>query len=191
MLMVDRCLSPKPHPDAKCLTLVSYNSSLHVISGFPKLLKLKADEVLAKDTSLVVTWFKGPGYISGRINYGPSLRRSPAEPDPRRSPPPCDGPFHVRAVGLPGLAPSQAPQSAHREDDGEERGHAEREECPDEEETTAAGGPEADPRPSHVDDGDAHQQERREENDDISRSPFGEHERSVQPDDADDHRKEV
>ena len=25
----------------------------------------------------------------------------------------------------------------------------------------------------------------------IPRSPFGEHERSVQPDDADDHRKEV
>ena len=70
-------------------------------------------------------------------------------------------------------APWQAPQSAHREDDGEERGHAEREECPDEEETPAAGGPEADSRPSHVDDGDAHQQERREEDDDIPRSPFG------------------
>ena len=61
-----------------------------------------------------------------------------------------EGPFHVRVVGLLGLAPSQAPQSAHREDDGEERGHAEREECPDEEETPAAGGPEADSCPSHV-----------------------------------------
>src|SRR2546421_6251249 len=67
--------------------------------------------------------------------------------------PPCDRPFCVRVVGLLGLAPSQAPQSAHREDDGEERGHAEREECPNEEETAAAGGPEADLRPSHVDDG--------------------------------------
>ncbi len=100
-------------------------------------------------------------------------------------------PFRVRVVGLLGLAPSQAPQSAHREDDGEERGHAERDQRPDEEETPATGGPEADSRSSHVDDGDAHQQERREEDDDIPRTPFGEHERSVQPDDADDHRKEV
>ena len=102
-----------------------------------------------------------------------------------------DGPFCVRFVGLLGLAPSQAPQSARREDDGEERGHAHREECPDEEETPAAGGPEADTLPSHVDDGDAHQQERREEDDDIPRAPSGEHERSVQPDDAEDHRSEV
>ena len=55
---------------------------------------------------------------------------------------------HLHASGLLGLAPSQAPQSAHREYDGEERGHGEREECPDEEETPAAGGPEADSRPS-------------------------------------------
>src|SRR6516225_6546004 len=27
-----------------------------------------------------------------------AARRSPAEPDPRRSPPPCDGPFHVRLL---------------------------------------------------------------------------------------------
>src|SRR5262245_35077424 len=39
--------------------------------------------------------------------------------------------FQVRVVGLPGLAPGQAPQSAHREDDGEERGHPERDERPD------------------------------------------------------------
>src|SRR5712664_4660212 len=32
---------------------------------------------------------------------------------------PCDGPFHVRVVGLPGLAPSQTPQSPRREDEGE------------------------------------------------------------------------
>src|SRR5436309_107502 len=29
------------------------------------------------------------------------------------------GPFHVRVVGLPWLAPSQTPQSARREDEGE------------------------------------------------------------------------
>ncbi len=94
-------------------------------------------------------------------------------------------------VALAGPAPWQAPQSAHREDDGEGCGHADREERPDEEETPAAGGPEADSPPSHVDDGDAQQQERRDEDDDIPRSPFGEHERSVPPDDADDHRIEV
>src|SRR3984893_2915355 len=48
------------------------------------------------------------------------------------------GPFHVRVVGLPWLAPSQTPQSARREDEGEAPEPAERPECPDEEE--AAGG---------------------------------------------------
>ena len=63
---------------------------------------------------------------------------SPAGPDPCPSPPPCDGAFPRSGcwtvVGLTGPAPWQAPQSARREDDGEERGHADREECPDEEE---------------------------------------------------------
>ncbi len=31
--------------------------------------------------------------------------------------------FHVRVVELTGPAPWHAPQSAHREDDGEARGH--------------------------------------------------------------------
>src|SRR5437660_3720412 len=44
----------------------------------------------------------------------------------------------VRAHGLPRLAPSQTPQSARREDEGEAPEPAERPECPDEEE--AAGG---------------------------------------------------
>jgi hypothetical protein len=48
------------------------------------------------------------------------------------------GPFHVRVVGLPWLGPSQTPQSARREDEGEAPEPAERPECPDEEE--AAGG---------------------------------------------------
>src|SRR5436853_4612468 len=48
------------------------------------------------------------------------------------------GPFHVRVVGLPWLAPSQTPQSARREEEGEAPEPAERPECPDEEE--AAGG---------------------------------------------------
>ena len=54
------------------------------------------------------------------------------------SPAPGDGPFHVRVVGLLGLAPSQIPQSARREHDGDAPKPAERPECPDEEE--AAGG---------------------------------------------------
>jgi hypothetical protein len=51
--------------------------------------------------------------------------------------------FHVRVVGLPGLAPLQAAESAHREDEGEDRSHAERDECPDEEDSAGLG----DPRP--------------------------------------------
>jgi hypothetical protein len=45
--------------------------------------------------------------------------------------------FHVRVVRLPGLAPLQGPQSVRREDDGEERSHAECDERPDEEEGSA------------------------------------------------------
>jgi len=116
-----------------------------------------------------------------------AARGSPAEPDPRRSTPPCDGPFHVWVVGLP-LAPEQGPQSTRREDDREERGHAERDERPDEEEGSAGLGDvaaDADTLPHHVDNGDDQSKERPEEDDDVPRSRFGEHQRSVQPDDQD------
>src|SRR5216684_982288 len=96
--------------------------------------------------------------------------------------------------GLPAPAPWQAPQSAHREDDGEERGHAERDQRPDEEEGSAGIGDvaaDADTLPHHVDDGDAQPKELPEEDGDIPRSPFGEHQRSVQPDDKDGHSSEV
>ena len=46
----------------------------------------------------------------------------------------------------------------------------------------------ADTLPHHMDDGDARPKERPEQNDDVPRSPFGEHERSVQPDHPDEHR---
>jgi hypothetical protein len=47
-----------------------------------------------------------------------------------------------------GLAALQAPQSARREDDGEDRGNAERDECPDDEESSAGlGDLAADSRP--------------------------------------------
>jgi hypothetical protein len=65
--------------------------------------------------------------------------------------------FHFRVVRLPALAPLQGPQSARREDDGEERRHAECDERPDEEEGSAGLGDvpaDADTLPHHVDDGD-------------------------------------
>ncbi len=94
--------------------------------------------------------------------------------------------------GLPGPAPRQAPQSAHREDDGEERGHAERDDRPDEEEaSTGPGDLAADTLPRHVEDGDGQRKERREKDDEVPRSPFGEHQRSVQPYDKDGHSSEV
>ena len=84
------------------------------------------------------------------------------------------------------------PQSAHREDDGEERGHAEREECPDKEEGSAGlGDGSADSAPLHVDDGDDQPKERPEEDDDVPRSLSGQHQRSVQLDDENGQRNEV
>ena len=104
-----------------------------------------------------------------------------------------NSPFHVRIVGLPGLAPLQAPQSACREDEGEDRGHLERDERPDPEEDSAGvGDPAANKsRPHHVYDRDARPKDRTEEDYDVSRSPFGEHQRSVQPDDQHEHPNDV
>ena len=82
--------------------------------------------------------------------------------------------------------------SARAESDGQHRGHAQREECPYEEEglggladlaaDNAAGS-------LHVDDRDDQPKERPEENDNVSRSPFGKRQRSVQPDNENKHRK--
>src|SRR5215469_534737 len=63
------------------------------------------------------------------------------------------GPFHVRVVGLPWLAPSQTPQSARREDEGEATEPAERPECPNEEEAAGGLGDLAVMCPPHVHDG--------------------------------------
>src|SRR5262249_10549994 len=86
---------------------------------------------------------------------------------------------------LLGLAPSQAPQSARREDEGEGRGHAERDERPNpEKNSTGIADPAADKSwPPHVDDKDAQPRDRAEEHDDVPPSSFAEHQRSVQPDD--------
>src|ERR1700733_5835780 len=84
------------------------------------------------------------------------------------------------------------PQSARREDDGEERGNAEREECPDKEEGPAGlGDRAADSRPLHVDDRNEQPKERPEEDDYVPRSPFGQHQGSVQPNDQAWRRKKV
>ena len=75
------------------------------------------------------------------------------------------------------------PQSARREDDGEQPGNAEREECPDKEEgTVGLGDRSADSRPLHVDDRHDQPKERPEEDYDVPRSSFGKPQRSVQPD---------
>src|SRR5262249_15892115 len=97
--------------------------------------------------------------------------------------------FSLFFVRLPGLTASQAPQSARREDSGEGRGHAEREECPDPEKDSAGvSDPAADKsRSAHVEDKDAQTKDWPEEHDDVPRSPFGEHQRSAQPDDQDEH----
>src|SRR6266404_9000942 len=98
--------------------------------------------------------------------------------------------FPCSVVGLTGPAPWQAQQSARREDGGEEPEHADREQRPDEKEVSAeiadpAG--DADTTPLHVDVGYDQRKERQEEHDDVPRSPFGKHQRSVQPDDGDEH----
>jgi hypothetical protein len=107
---------------------------------------------------------------------------------------PRRGHGRIGAERLPGPAPWQAPQSAHREDDGEERGHTERDERPDEEKVSAGvrdTAADADTLPLHMDDGDGQRKERPEEDDDVPRSAFGEHQRSVQPNDTDGHSSEV
>ncbi|MDQ1636817.1 MAG: hypothetical protein QOF62_156 [Pyrinomonadaceae bacterium] len=94
-------------------------------------------------------------------------------------------------VGPSGPPPWQAPESARREDGREESEHADREERPDEEEVSAGIGEpagDADALPAHVDVGDDQRKERQEEHDDVPRSPFEEHQRSVQPDDGDEHQ---
>src|SRR5271170_1385998 len=90
-------------------------------------------------------------------------------------------------AGCEGLCPSQAPQSAHREDDGDERGHAERDERPDEEEASAGLGDLAVMCPRHMEDGDKQPKQRPEDYYDVPRSPSGEHYRSVKPNDKDRH----
>ena len=96
------------------------------------------------------------------------------------------GPFHVRVVGLPWLAPSQTPQSARREDEGEAPEPAERPECPDEEKAAGGFGDLAVMCPPHVHDGHGCREQSDEQHDDVPRSPFGEHERPVQEDHEDE-----
>ena len=71
---------------------------------------------------------------------------------------PCGGRSMFRVLRLLGLAPLQAPQSARREDEGENPSHAERVKRPDEQEGWAGLGDLAAKNASrshHVDDGHA------------------------------------
>ena len=96
-------------------------------------------------------------------------------------------------TSLAALAASQAPQSSDREDEGEECSHAERDERPDPEEFSAGVDDPApdESRPSHVGEGHDRTKERSEEGDDVPRSPSGEHERSVHPDDEHEYPADV
>ena len=83
---------------------------------------------------------------------------------------------------------------ARRKDDGEHRGHAQREKCPREEEgfaRLADLSAENASQSLHVDDTDDQTQERPEENDYVSRSPFGDRKHSVPPDGENEHGKEI
>jgi len=66
---------------------------------------------------------------------------------------PDNGRSRFGFFALPGPAPWQAPQSLRREDDGEDPGHADREERPDEEEAAGGLGDLAVICPPHVHDG--------------------------------------
>ena len=100
----------------------------------------------------------------------------------------------VLKVGLPAPAPWQAPQSARRENDGEEPGHSNRDQYPDEKEMSAVIGDsagDADTLSPHVGEGDDQRKEPSEEGDDVPRSELIENQRSVQTEDKDGHSSEV
>src|SRR5215831_20551983 len=79
-------------------------------------------------------------------------------------------------------APSQIPQSARREDQGEAPQPAEGPECPDEEKSAGGFGDLAVVCPPHVDDGHGCCEQSDEQHDDVPRPPLGEHERPVEED---------
>src|SRR5439155_12930290 len=87
-------------------------------------------------------------------------------------------------VELPAPAPWQTPQSVHREDGGEDTQDADQEERIDEEEVSRGvrhTARNAKTLPLRVDERNDQRKEAEEEIDDIPRSSFGEHQRSVQP----------
>ena len=82
----------------------------------------------------------------------------------------------------------------HCKYDGEERGNADRNEGPDEEECSAGiadAARDANASSLHVNDGDGDSKKREEKDDDVARSPLGKHERSVQPDHNEGHGGEI
>src|SRR5712671_2140052 len=73
-------------------------------------------------------------------------------------------------LSRPRPTPSQTPQSARREDEGEAPEPAERPECPDEEEAAGGLGDLAVMCPPHVDDGHACREQPDEQHDGVPRS---------------------
>src|SRR5689334_699310 len=94
----------------------------------------------------------------------------------------------ARNLGLGPPAPRKAPQPLRREDESQAPEPTERPERPDEEEAARGLGDLAVMSPSHVHDGHGYREQPDEQHDDVTRSPFGEHERPVQEDREDDQR---
>ncbi len=89
--------------------------------------------------------------------------------------------------------PRQAPESAHREDNREERDHTECEVLPRPEEGPAGVGCDPAPNksvPHHVQYGNARSNDRSEKDDDVPGATARQHERSVHPNDQNKNRYE-
>src|SRR5579872_553434 len=92
-----------------------------------------------------------------------------------------------------GGGPLQAQQSAQGEDEDEHPSHAQHVKRPDKQEGWAGPGDRTaknTSRPHHMDDRNAQRQERPDKHDDVPRPPFGQHQRSIEPDDQDGHHNE-
>src|SRR6476660_9660241 len=93
------------------------------------------------------------------------------------------------AAGIP--ARSRVPECARRENRGEGANRADRDERPDEEEASRGRGDRAVSRPLHVKNWHGRCKEPADEHDDVPESPFGERERSDEPDEEDDDSTHV
>lgn len=91
------------------------------------------------------------------------------------------------------IGPSQTPQSAHGENEGEDRGDLERDEGPDPEELSARVGDLAanESHTDHVNHRNARSEDRSEQHDDVARAPPAQYECSVHPGNKHQHANDV